>query len=58
MGWSLLKKPSNLSKEERERIGQSENRDTGFIKKFRSVIRQTVNIFDHSNTGTSGKNQT
>jgi len=27
-----------------------EKRDAGFIKKFRSVIRQIVNIFDHSGT--------
>ncbi len=50
MRWSLLKKPSNPGKEEREQIEQMEKRDTGFIKKFRSVIRQIVNIFDYSNT--------
>ncbi len=51
----MLKKPSNLSKEEREQIEQLENRDAGFIKKFRSVIRQTVNIFDHSDTELQAK---
>ena len=48
--WLLLKKPSNLSKDEREQIEAIEKRDCGFISGFRSVIRQIVNIFDHSNT--------
>ena len=53
--WILLKKPSNLSKEEREQIEQIEKRDAGFIKKFRCVIRQIANIFDHSNTEAQAK---
>ncbi len=48
--WTLLKKPSNLSEEEREKIKALEKKDSGFISKFRSVITQIVNIFDHSNT--------
>jgi hypothetical protein len=48
--WTLLKKPSNLSEEECEKIKALEKRDSGFISKFRSVISQIVNIFDHSNT--------
>ena len=48
--WALLKKPSNLTGKEREEIEAIENRDGGFISKFRSVISQIVNIFDHSNT--------
>lgn len=48
--WTLLKKPSNLSEEEREKIKTLEKKDSGFISKFRSVITQIVNIFDHSNT--------
>lgn len=47
--WSLLKKPSNLSDKERQRIEDLEKTD-GFITNFRSVIRQIANIFDHSNT--------
>jgi len=53
--WSLLKKPSNLTQKEREDIEKLENRDAGFIKKFRSVIRQIVNISDHSNTEIQAK---
>jgi len=48
--WILLKKPANLSDEERKEIEQLEKSDSGFITKFRSVISQIVNIFDHSNT--------
>ena len=48
--WSLLKKPSNLSEEEKQGIEEPEKTDSGFISEFRSVIRQTVNIFDYSNT--------
>jgi hypothetical protein len=48
--WSLLKKPSNLSEEERKEIEKLERRDSGFIREFRSVICHIVNIFDYSNT--------
>lgn len=48
--WTLLKKPSSLSEEEREKIKALEKRDSGFVSKFRSVISQIVNIFDRSNT--------
>jgi len=53
--WVLLKKPLNLSAEEREQTEQMEKKDTGFIKKFRSVIRQITNLFDHSNTEAQAK---
>lgn len=53
--WTLLKKPSNLSKEEKDEIEQIEKKDAGFIKKFRSVVRQIINIFDHSNTEAQAK---
>jgi len=48
--WILLKKPSNLSEEERDRIKAIEERDSGFVSEFRSVVSQIANIFDHSNT--------
>lgn len=48
--WSLLKKPKNLSEDERIEIESIETEDTGFIKKFRGFVRQLVNIFDHSNS--------
>jgi hypothetical protein len=53
--WTLLKKPSNLSEEEQKKIKALEKRDSGFISKFRSVISQIANIFDHSNTETQAE---
>jgi Transposase len=46
--WSLLKKPRNLSAEEKQAIAALERVDEGFVHSFRSIIRQLVNIFDHS----------
>ena len=43
--WILLKKPSNLTENEREKIEALEKRDSGFISKFRSIIGQIANIF-------------
>jgi len=48
--WSLLKKSSNLSEEERKEIEKLENTDSGFISEIRSVIRQFINISDYSDT--------
>ncbi len=53
--WTLLKKPSNLSNEERYEIESIETKDKGFIKSFRSIIRQIANIFDYSNTEIQAK---
>jgi Transposase len=48
--WSLLKKPSNLSVEEKQAITALESEDEGFVHSFRSIIRQLVNIFDHTHS--------
>jgi Transposase len=48
--WSLLKKPSNLSGEEKQAITALESEDEGFVHRFRSIIRQLVNIFDHAHS--------
>src|SRR5216683_6999171 len=48
--WSLLKKPSNLSVEEKQAIAALESKDEGFVHSFRSIIRQLVNIFDHAHS--------
>jgi hypothetical protein len=55
MRWSLLKKPSNLSVEEKQAIAELEQTDEGFVKSFRSLIRQLVNIFDHSHSEAQAK---
>ena len=53
--WSLLKKPSNLSAEEKQAIAELERADEGFVHSFRSIIRQLVNIFDHSHSEAQAK---
>ena len=53
--WSLLKKPSNLSVEEKQAIADLESEDAGFVHRFRSIIRQLVNIFDHAHSEAQAK---
>jgi Transposase len=53
--WSLLKKPTNLSAEEKQAITALESKDEGFVHRFRSIIRQLVNIFDHSHSEAQAK---
>src|SRR5262249_5781379 len=53
--WSLLKKPSNLSAEEKDAIPELERVDAGFVHRFRSIIRQLVHIFDHSHSEAQAK---
>src|SRR5499433_2233623 len=53
--WSLLKKPGNLSVEEKQAITALESRDEGFVHRFRSIIRQLVNIFDHAHSEAQAK---
>lgn len=53
--WSLLKKPSNVSGEEKQAIADLESADTGFVYRFRSIIRQLVNIFDHAHSEAHAK---
>jgi hypothetical protein len=53
--WRLLKKPSNLSVEEKQAITALESEDEGFVHSFRSIIRQLVNLFDHSHSEAQAK---
>ena len=48
--WSLLKKPANLSGEEKQAIAALEREDAGFVQSFRHIIRQLVHIFDHTHS--------
>ncbi len=48
--WSLLKKPANVSSEEKQAIAALDSEDAGFVHRFRSIIRQLVNIFDHAHS--------
>jgi len=53
--WSLLKKPGNLSVEEKQAIAQLESEDEGFVHRLRHIIRQLVNIFDHAHSEAQAK---
>jgi Transposase len=53
--WSPLKKPTNLSAEEKQAIAELEREDEGFVHSFRSIIRQLVHIFDHSHSEAQAK---
>jgi len=53
--WSLLKKPTNLSAEEKQAIAELERAEEGFVHRFRSIIRQLGNIFDHSHSEAQAK---
>jgi hypothetical protein len=53
--WSLLKKPGNLSGEEKQAIAELEREETGFVHRFRTIIRQLVNIFDHAHSEAQAK---
>ena len=53
--WSLLKKPGNLSAEEKQAIAELESEDEGFVPRFRNIIRQLVNIFDHAHSEAQAK---
>ena len=48
--WSRLKKPANLSLEEKQALAALESEDAGFVQRFRHIIRQLVNIFDHTHS--------
>ena len=53
--WSLLKKPSNLSGEEKQAITARESADEGFVHRFRHIIRQLVHIFDYAHSEAHAK---
>jgi hypothetical protein len=53
--WSLLKKPGNLSVEEKQALAELEREDEGFVQSFRNIIRQLVHIFDHTHSEAQAK---
>jgi hypothetical protein len=53
--WSLLKKPANLSREEKQAMAELAREDAGFVHSFRNIIRQLVNIFDHTHSEAQAK---
>jgi Transposase len=55
LGWSLLKKPSNLSVEDKQAMAELESEDEGFVHRFRNILRQLVHIFDHAHSEAHAK---
>jgi len=53
--WRLLKKPSNLSAEEKQALAALESEDAGCVHRLRTIIRQLVNIFDHTHSAAQAK---
>jgi hypothetical protein len=53
--WSLLKKPGNLSVEDKQAITELESEDEGFVHSFRGILRQLVNIFDQAHSEAQAK---
>ena len=53
--WSLLKKPGNLSVEEKQALAELEREDEGFVQSFSNMIRQLVHIFDHTHSEAQAK---
>ncbi len=53
--WGLLKKPPNVSLEEKQTSAELEREDEGFVQRFRSMIRQLVHIFDHAHSEAQAK---
>ena len=54
--WILLKKPCNLTEDEKKKIKELETIDKeGFIKDFRSILKNIVSIFDQSKSEASAK---
>ena len=53
--WSLLKKPANVSAEEKQAIAELAREDEGCVHRFRNIIQQLVHIFDHSHSEAQAK---
>jgi hypothetical protein len=55
--WSLLKKPGNVSVEEKQALAELAREDEDFVQSFRHIIRQLVHIFDHAHSAAQAKRQ-
>jgi hypothetical protein len=53
--WSLLKKPANLSGEEKPARAALDSEEAGLVHRFRSIIRQLVKIFDYAHSEAPAK---
>jgi len=55
MRWSLLKKPANVSGEDKQALLALESEDEGCVHRFRNIMRQVAHIFDHSHSEAQAK---
>jgi len=55
--WSLLKKPAHLSGEAKPAMAALERAEAGFVHRFRSLLRQLVNSFDHAHRAAQAKSK-
>ena len=53
--WILLKKPANVSVEEKQAMAELERESEGFVHSFRSILRQLVTLFDSSHSEAQAK---
>src|SRR6266704_3755044 len=53
--WALLKKPPNLSLEEKQTMAELASEAEGCVQRFRRIIRPLVNIFDHAHSEAQAK---
>jgi hypothetical protein len=53
--WSLLKKPGNVSGEDKHTSADLAREDTGCVHRFRHILRQWVPIFDHAHSAAHAK---
>jgi hypothetical protein len=53
--WSLLKKPSHVSVEDKQAMAELASEDEGVVHRFRHIIRQLVHIFDHAHSEAQAK---
>ena len=55
MRWRLLKKPGNLSAEEKQALAALESEATGFVPSLRHMIRHLVHVFDPTHSAAQAK---
>ena len=55
--WSLLKKPTNVSAEDKQALAELEREDEGVVHSFRNILRQLVHLFDHSHSAAQAKSR-
>ena len=55
LGWSLLKKPANVSVEAKQALAALASEDAGLVHCFRHSMRQWVTLVDHAHSAAQAK---